>query len=558
MADIFISYTSGDRKWASWIGLELEKLGHVPHLHEWEVPAGGDIPGWMEERLEAADHCLLVVSKAYLTAAYSRWERHAAEWAAAKSRPNFVLPVFVEACDAPVLLAHRKRCDLHGLSEEHARATLTAFLKSPQKPTGPQPFPASAPPAPSTAATSSAPIAFPGDAYALSNIPFAIPLHFLGRDDSLTAIEAALKGKQGRVAITTLHGLRGVGKTVLAAAYADRHRGDYRATWWIRAQTDSTMRANFVALGIRLGWVEADDKEEEALAVVMERLRREGEGILLIFDNAIDAKSLKPYLPLGGAAQVLVTSNAHDWRGVAEPIEISVWPANVGADFLIARTGRVGERSAAEALSEALGGLPLAHEQAAAYCERLGISFAEYRKRFDAAPVRLLDDTRHAPAEHNDGMTVAKSFALGIEEATKLNPAAEPLIVFAALLAPEPVPLFLFAQAAETVGGSFATSFAGDNLDEAVAALRTFALVDRKSIVDERDASITTDSIRLHRLVREVAAARFGNDTRRKLQGALGVALDAAYPHNAYNNPAVWPHTWQCDGACPRKNPKDS
>jgi hypothetical protein len=28
--------------------------------------------------------------------------------------------------------------------------------------------------------------------------------------------------------------------------------------------------------------------------------------------------------------------------------------------------------AAAEALSEALGGLPLAHEQAAAYCERLG------------------------------------------------------------------------------------------------------------------------------------------------------------------------------------------
>jgi len=253
------------------------------------------------------------------------------------------------------------------------------------------------------------------------------------------------------------------------------------------------------------------------------------------------AKSLKPYLPLSGAAQVLVTSNARDWRSVAEPVEIRVWLTNIGADFLIARTGRAGERPAAEALSEALGGLPLAHEQAAAYCERLGISFAEYRKRFDSAPLRLLHDTRHAPAEHNDGMTVAKSFALAIEEATKLNPAAEPLIVLAALLAPEPIPLFLFAEAAERVGGPFATSFAGDNLDEAVAALRTFALVDRESIVDERDASITTDSIRLHRLVREVAAARFEDDTRRQLQGALGVAMDAAYPHDAFNNSAVWP-----------------
>jgi tetratricopeptide (TPR) repeat protein len=218
-----------------------------------------------------------------------------------------------------------------------------------------------------------------------------------------------------------------------------------------------------------------------------------------------------------------------------------VWPTNIGADFLIARTGRAGERSAAEALSRALGGLPLAHEQAAAYCERLGISFAEYRKRFEATPVRLLDDTRHAPLEHHDGMTVAKSFALAIEEAAKLNQAAEPLIVHAALLAPEPIPLFLFAEAREKLGAPLAMALAGDGLDEAVAALRTFALVDRESIIDERDASITTDAIRLHRLVREVAVARRELEARGQLQCALAAAVAAVYPRDGYGNPAGWP-----------------
>jgi cytochrome P450 len=75
------------------------------------------------------------------------------------------------------------------------------------------------------------------------------------------------------------------------------------------------MRADLVALGVRLGWVGTEDKEEPALAAVMERLRHEGEGILLIFDNTIDAGELRPYLPHGGAARVLVTSNAHVWRG---------------------------------------------------------------------------------------------------------------------------------------------------------------------------------------------------------------------------------------------------
>jgi hypothetical protein len=54
----------------------------------------------------------------------------------------------------------------------------------------------------------------------------------------------------------------------LLSAFAERHRRDYRATWWIRARVDSTMRADFVALGICLGWVGADEKEEPAIEAV--------------------------------------------------------------------------------------------------------------------------------------------------------------------------------------------------------------------------------------------------------------------------------------------------
>jgi ABC-type transport system involved in cytochrome bd biosynthesis fused ATPase/permease subunit len=78
----------------------------------------------------------------------------------------------------------------------------------------------------------------------LSNIPINVPLHFLGRDDELAAIDAVLKSENGRIA--ALLGLRGVGKSTLAAAYAERHKAEYRATWWIRAQTPETMRADLV------------------------------------------------------------------------------------------------------------------------------------------------------------------------------------------------------------------------------------------------------------------------------------------------------------------------
>jgi TIR domain len=278
VADIFVSYTSHDREWANWIGLELEALGHVPHIDAWEVSAGANIMEWMERTHDAADRMLCIVSETYLKRPYSSLERQAGQWAAVTKRPNFVLPVFIEPCEAPTLFAPLKRCDLHGLSEEDARARLKNFLAPAVRPAH-APFPGTVTVSSSMPSTR-APGAFPGRA-ALSNIPIHVPLHFVGRDDALKAIAAALKGKKGpkgykeRVAITALHGLRGVGKTTLAAAYAERHRDNYRAIWWISAQAKSTMRADLVALGIRLGWVNTDQKEEMAFDTVMGRLRDE-------------------------------------------------------------------------------------------------------------------------------------------------------------------------------------------------------------------------------------------------------------------------------------------
>ena len=141
MADIFVSYTSSDRDWAFWIGQQLEKLGHVAHVHEWENDAGGNIPAWMQERQDKADHTLCVISNAYLSRPYSSWELQAAQWAAASERPNFMLPVFVEDCKTPTMLAPFKRCDLFGLNENEARERLEDYLKPKAKPSEAARFP---------------------------------------------------------------------------------------------------------------------------------------------------------------------------------------------------------------------------------------------------------------------------------------------------------------------------------------------------------------------------------------------------------------------------------
>jgi tetratricopeptide (TPR) repeat protein len=509
MADFFISYTSADRTWAQWIGKEIIGLGHAAHVHEWEIEGGGDIYDWMEKRLDAADHVLCVVSDEYLRAPFSKLERNAALWQAAGSRPGFVLFVVVKPAKLPTLSDHIKRCELFNLDEESARLRLREFLQQ---------------------RAASERISFPGEVVAVSNIRAHVPIHFAGRDETLATITRTLEQESGGLVMAALYGLRGVGKTTLAAAYAERQRAKYRATWWIRAQTDAGLRGDLTALGMRLRWASAEEKEEQALALVLDRLQHEGEGILLIYDNAANVAAIKPYLPPGGRCKIIVTSNAHNWRGVATPIEVTTWPTHVGADYLVGRTGRTSERETAEALSEALGGLPLAHEQAAALCERLEKSFADYLRRFNAAPGRLLDDSRDAPAEYHDHLTVTKTFGLAIDEASKLHPAVESFIVHAALLAPEPLPLFLFADGREALAEPLFSALADDGLDEIIAALRAFALVDRETVVDERDPAVTTQTIRLHRLVRQVASDRSVGTARELARCQLIRAVAAAYP----------------------------
>lgn len=281
----------------------------------------------MEEYHDKAGHVLCVVSPAYLKAPYSALERRAAQWAAVTHRPNFVLPVFIAPSVAPTLFGPIKRCDLHGIDEDEAKARFTEYMRPAARPTGPVAFPGEASGLEDPiSALSPGSVSFPGKADTVSNIPIRVPFHFLGRDDDLAAIDRAIKSNNGRAAITALHGLRGVGKSTLAAAYAGQHQGDYRATWWIRAETEPTMRADLVGLGVQLGWVASDAPEQAALEAVLERLRHNGEGILLIYDNAISSGDLDKFLPRGGGPRIIVTSNAPNWRRVAAPVEIEVRP----------------------------------------------------------------------------------------------------------------------------------------------------------------------------------------------------------------------------------------
>jgi tetratricopeptide (TPR) repeat protein len=178
-----------------------------------------------------------------------------------------------------------------------------------------------------------------------------------------------------------------------------------------------------------------------------------------------------------------------------------------------------------------------------AYCEREHISLGQYAGRFASVPTLLLDDARYAPAAYHEGQTIVRTCALAIDGAMKLHPAAEPLIRYAALLAPEPIPLFLFSEAREKLGNPLGSALTGNGLEEAIEALCAFGLLHRAIIIDDRHPSITTDVINLHRLVRVAVARRedaYDKTMRDAMYLRLLSALAHVFPKDVYNS-ASWP-----------------
>jgi NB-ARC domain len=360
----------------------------------------------------------------------------------------------------------------------------------------------------------------------ISNIPVHLPMHFMGRENDLNNIEAALSNK---TPVAALYGLPGIGKTVLAAAYADRHRKSYRVTWWIRADNSSTIKVDLLELGRRLNWIDSNIDDPSAFTRVGQFLRDNNDRILLIFDNAFSADSLQTYLPRSTNTHVLITSTNHVWRGIARLIDVKIWPKSVGAEYLIARTGRYSEIAAATALSISLGGLPLAHEQAAAYCERLEVSFSDYQRRLEAAPVRLL--AADAPSDYYGGRAFAQTFSLAINAAAQLHIAAPSMLTHAALMA-EPIPLSLFLEGRQYFEEPLASSLIDiENTEKIAAALRAFALIDRDTI---EDSSGQINVIGVHRLIREIAIIHSAETIENAKQAVADVLLHPS------SQAAVW------------------
>ncbi|WP_213958723.1 toll/interleukin-1 receptor domain-containing protein [Variovorax sp. dw_954] len=136
MKHYFVSYNLADKAWAEWVSQQVEALGMSVVMQAWDFEAGDNFVARMHAALQQCERMLLILSRHSLDARFTN-----EEWQAAFALGQRIVPVRVDDCRPPGLLAPIAYIDLSALDEAAAAQALKAGLQPPRRPNTPVPFP---------------------------------------------------------------------------------------------------------------------------------------------------------------------------------------------------------------------------------------------------------------------------------------------------------------------------------------------------------------------------------------------------------------------------------
>ena len=308
------------------------------------------------------------------------------------------------------------------------------------------------------------------------NVPYSPNPFFTGRDDLLAQLHTQLTSGQPTALTQTpsaISGLGGIGKTQLATHYAYRYAQQYSAVLWARAESNDSLTASYSQIAELLKLPERTASEQQITTNAVKTWLQTHRNWLLILDNADD----------------LAQATAKD-------------------------------QQAAIQLTQELGGLPLALDQAGAYIEATGNTLETYQKIYQKHRQTLLQERRTLSLDHLD--PVATTWSLSFERVEQKNAAAAQLLQLCAYLAPDAIPENIISEGAEYLGPELEPVAADPFLfSQAIEALRAYSLVARDP---------QTQTISIHRLVQAMVQDRVAVEVGREWKRRVVLAVDAARP----------------------------
>src|SRR5215469_7497726 len=164
----------------------------------------------------------------------------------------------------------------------------------------------------------------------VGDIPMESPW-LLPRVGLLTELDRASARVSVIHAVTGQHGL---GATQLAAAYA---RAKLAAGWrlvaWVNGTDTGSLLAGLGAVADAMGLADGDSglSVADAGAAVRQELETDGDQCLLVFDDVSDPEVVRRFIPVGGAARVLITSHRQSATHLGSTVPVDVFSADEAA-----------------------------------------------------------------------------------------------------------------------------------------------------------------------------------------------------------------------------------
>jgi tetratricopeptide (TPR) repeat protein/DNA-binding XRE family transcriptional regulator len=375
------------------------------------------------------------------------------------------------------------------------------------------------------------------------NVPYRLNPFFTGREDILARLHKErtdLKSEYSpRFQAQAICGLGGVGKTQTAVEYAYRYRDQYQAVLWVRADTREVLASDFASLAVLLNLPEKNEQHQHRVMLAVKSWLASLSRWLLIFDNADELQSVNDYIPSPCQGHLLLTTRTCVTGNLAQSISIDTMEPEEGAYFLLRRARMIELQTACEDIAEAtynqartisqiLGGLPLALDQAGAYIEETRCSLPDYLHLYETQRGNLLRWRGEFAEDHP--APVATTWALSFDKIRQANPFAIELLRLCAFLAPDAIPEEILTVGAPDLGPALqAITTNPFKLDVVFKELLKFSLI-------RRDPAAKT--LTIHRLVQTVLRDRMDQDTQRQWAERAVKAVCRVFPNVEF---ATWP-----------------